>query len=235
MAETAENGVGHNAPVTEGPEKDIASLAIGFARRIIPVDNEIDGLRGDVRSIIGEAKSAGVKAKYVKLAQKFLKAEDENVLTEEYKVILHLMKALNIGLGHQMELFADDRPLDDRAFHQGYADGIAGKSLENPYQSGEPMNRYGEGWHKAQSEVAEAMQRRMEEQNRQREERERAKAAEKTGGGDAPSQDEVDAAQGVAAKLAGADSEVVTDLAARRKKNAAIVAAGKATEPKAEE
>lgn len=170
------------------------ALILSFARRIGDVKQEIKDLQADIRSIMGEGKVAGFKAKHIRLALQMLDSEKEKVLVEDMQMMHSLMRALNIEAGYQLELFEDRRPLEDRAEQQGWADSAGGKSLNNPYTSEPEASRYAKGWHANQEEARNALQRNMEETNRKLAEEEAKKS--KSGGGETPTQEMIEAASG---------------------------------------
>jgi hypothetical protein len=185
-----------NSPRIDLPPEMLANLklAIDFARRRIPLLKEIGGLQEDLKSINSEAKELGVQAKHIKLAEQMILAEEEDALVEDMKVRAGLMKLLDFSFGHQFDLFSkDSRPDDERAFHAGFSSSIKGESLFNPFAAHLPQaNSYADGWHAGQAERRTALQASMEAKNATAEIK-AIKQAEQQGGGDTPSQDQIDA------------------------------------------
>ena len=97
----------------------------------------------------------------IKLAVKLREGAESATNEEKEKVLqtLRVMRWEGIPLGVQGNLFEvfDDRPLDERAFELGRADGMSGKSMKPPVElvgtQGPAFEEYCRGWHLGQEKI----------------------------------------------------------------------------------
>lgn len=97
----------------------------------------------------------------IKLSLKIIEGDSDALEAEKEKLngTLRIMRWEGVPLGVQGELFTafDERPIEERAFELGRADGIAGKAMKPPIElvgnQGPAFEEYCRGWHLGQDKI----------------------------------------------------------------------------------
>lgn len=92
--------------------------------------------------------------------------EDPAIVPEEIRRRAEIAAWFALPVNYQTDMFVDRMPLDERAFEEGNAAALLGKSCEPPYDATSPAGqRWIEGWHAGQEAMRDDLQRAMEKRN----------------------------------------------------------------------
>jgi hypothetical protein len=142
-------------------DEQLFALSCQWANRVVAKEEErgaakskYDGLKSDCRNLLKKVKAElgddGLDR--VKLIVKIRR--DENAV-EQLRATLRnsawVAKWMNATPGQQLEIFPDLRPIDDRAYEEGKAAGLAGDRFNPTFGMGtEAYHRFQDGWQAGQ-------------------------------------------------------------------------------------
>lgn len=112
-----------------------------------------DAAAADHSSAMKTAKVDQIPAEDLRFAMQAIKAEDQDAFVDRVRRKLLILEWLGMATPIQGDLFADRRPLDDRLYDEGVADGLRGMTLSEV-----KGQNYARGWHAGQELLASGIQ-----------------------------------------------------------------------------
>lgn len=139
-------GVGHNQLSND----QRAALLMQACSQVEKKQEAIAALTADIRNIRKTAKADGISPAELNYALHLRKADPDEAVAL-FRQQVQIAQWLAHPIGKQASLFDADRtPLEDRAFDEGKAAGLAGESAKPPYDA-VPGQKWMDGWHSGQA------------------------------------------------------------------------------------
>lgn len=146
-------------------DEQVFALSCQWANQVVAKEEErddakrsFDSLKSDCRNLLKKVKAElgddGLDR--VKLIVKIRRDEEA---TEKLRTDLRNMawvaRWMNATPGQQLEIFSDLRPIDDRAYEEGKAAGLAGDAFNPKFgQGSSAYHRFQDGWQAGQEILA---------------------------------------------------------------------------------
>lgn len=163
MTEAASVHAGHNSELTPAEMK---ALHFHHLRAVMAQKEVLDAARTEYKRLRKVAKSDGIVMADLDFMMRCAELEDVSIVPEELKRRAEIASWYALPVNYQPDMFSDRTPMDDRAFEEGKAAGLAGKNPEPPYDAASKAGqRWLEGWHEGQRIMREDLQSAMEKRN----------------------------------------------------------------------
>jgi uncharacterized protein (UPF0335 family) len=140
--------------------------AASYIDRIVSLEEDVRGLRGDIKDIYTEAKEAGHRKGAIRLVVK-RKMEDEDARlsreaieseAEQIMAALGMLRGTPLGDAAAVRAGVSDQPVDAEtasgydAYQAGRKAGFIGAAYDNPYpEDDDRFNAYAKGWQEEQA------------------------------------------------------------------------------------
>ncbi len=152
---------GHNHELS--PQEHRA-LRMHHVMELNRIDEEMEPLKAKRKKIRKLAKADGFKLFEIDAAHRLLNLEDPNIFVDELNSMIDIAKSFNVlPPGEQGDLFPDRRPSQEKSFDAGKVAGLAAHEPKAP--DGLDEQKWMEGWHAGQEEMAAALKASMERKN----------------------------------------------------------------------
>jgi len=137
------------------------------------------------------AKADGIILGDIDFGMRCAQIEDPQVITDEKRRQLEIMRFFALPIGAQVELALDREPIVERAAREGEYAGYAAKDRDsNPYEvNSEPGRAWAAAWDDAQAQMLEDLRQAMEIRRAKREAAAANPAAGDDGENDPPNED----------------------------------------------
>lgn len=151
----AEARPGHNGTdLTEEQKRGLHFHHVAQYEKALAAKKKADA---DLRNVAKTIKADGGSVRAVKLSIQLKTPEGEAKFKEEREEDLRIARWNNLPIGVQGALFdeVDRRPIEERAYDQGFNDGASGIKLSVPatYEAPEAANGYTDGWKAGQASL----------------------------------------------------------------------------------
>lgn len=154
---------GHNSELTPSEWR---ALHFHHFRQIEDQKAKVKEAQDALKKLRKTAKADGCVMADLDYMARCAELEDPSIVPEEIRRRAEIASWFALPVNYQPDMFADRTPLDDRAFEEGKAAGLAGKNPEGPYDAASSAGqRWLEGWHEGQRIMREDLQSAMEKRN----------------------------------------------------------------------
>jgi ribosome modulation factor len=129
----------------------------------------VKAAQAELKTLRKSAKTDGCVMADLDYMARCAELEDPDIVPEELRRRAEIASWFALPVHYQADMFVDRMPLDERAFEEGVATGLAGKDPSPPYDATSSAGqRWMEGWHAGQAQMRDDLQRAMEKKNAQK-------------------------------------------------------------------
>lgn len=155
---------GHNSELTD---KERRALRMHHIRQIQAQKARVDEQRASYNQLRKTAKADGFKLSEIDAGLRLLELDDQSIFVDEIRELYGIAEDFGVlPKGDQLDMFADRRPIEDRAYDEGLAAGLGGKDRSPSYG---PESAAGQAWMRGyddgQQQMRDDLQSAMEKKN----------------------------------------------------------------------
>lgn len=155
--------VGHNSELSSGEQR---ALMFHHFNLVESQKAVVKAAQDALKKLRKTAKSAGIVMADLDYMARCADLDDPDIVPAEIMRRAEIASWFALPVHFQPDMFADRKPIEDRAFAEGEAAGLRGKDPEPPYDAGSPAGQaWLKGWHSGQAIMRDDLQSAMEKRN----------------------------------------------------------------------